>query len=162
MPEKVQRFSPKEWILAMLFAGNGVIRGKTRLQKGVFIISREIDSIETPEFKPYDYGPYSPELEKALNELVKEGLVKTRIEPGGDESPVVVIYWTEKGREEAEKAWRKLQENPEFKRIKLRLDFAINAPLTVVLAYVYGMYQDFVSSSKIKHKVNLWRRVLGY
>jgi len=157
MGKELERLSARDWVLAMLYLAGGKVRGRTRIHKGIFLVHAEVEGVETPTFEPRDYGPWSLEVDEAINELVEEGLVVMRKEPGGDESPAQVFELSEEGRKRAEEVISKLRKHPEYARIKLRLTFAAKAPLINLLAYIYGMYPKYTVRSRIKRKVSLWR-----
>ena len=149
-------FTCEDWVLLQIYAGGGTLKGKTRIHKGIFLVHEEITSITTPEFKPGSYGPWSIEIEKAIEKLEKEGFIEIRKVPGGDESEAFLYILTDKGFNRAKQLWEELKKHPEFKRIELRLKFAAKAPLTSLLAYVYGAYPLYAEKSKIAEKVSKW------
>jgi len=65
--------------LLLLIAESGRVRGRTRIQKLAFI-GQQMDRsgiLEVNfEFQPYFYGPYSPDLNRILAELIGRGLVE--------------------------------------------------------------------------------------
>lgn len=155
------KFTARDWVLAMLYLVGGRVRGRTRFHKGIFLVSMEVDNVDTPVFEPHDFGPWSYEVDMAIKDLIKDGLVVMHEEPGGDESPAQVFELTGKGAELARKVVERLGEHPEFGRIRMRLEFAGKAPIMNVLAYVYGMYPEYTVKSRIKRKVSLWRRIFS-
>lgn len=82
---KTKQFLP----LALLAASDGEVRGKTRLQKLAFLTEQELieQGIDTHEFVPYDYGPFSKDLMEDVEMLESEGLVKINVRQtfGGDD-----------------------------------------------------------------------------
>lgn len=149
----------EDLILAMLAYADGSIRGKTRIHKGLFILKEDIDPRLVPaEFEPKHYGPWSREVEEALNKLIAEGLVIRRIEPGGDESPAEVYELTPKGRERAYRALEELRRRADWDEIEAMLKLATKAPLMNLLAYVYLFHPEYAENSRIKSKVNSYVR----
>jgi hypothetical protein len=65
----------KKEILLYLISKSGVIRGKTRIQKIVFLLQREKGFPLRYTFYPYQQGPLSFELIEDLNSLISSGLV---------------------------------------------------------------------------------------
>jgi len=53
-----------------------------RIQKGMFLLSMRGPQRDLYAFRPYNWGPYSPELVSDLNSLVALGLLHTEQEPG--------------------------------------------------------------------------------
>lgn len=152
----MERIPAEDWVLAMLLLAGGSVKGKTRIHKGIFLVYKEVDEEVTPEFEPMNYGPWSREVEAAINRLQREGLITVEEVPGGDESPALKLSLTPEGRRRAEEALEKLKKHPEYKRIKLRLEFAATVPLTRLLAYVYLLYPSYTTQSRIKDKVKSW------
>ncbi|ETA68512.1 MAG: uncharacterized protein PWQ51_1720 [Methanolobus sp.] len=64
----------KEFILELL-AGIGEIRGRTKLQKIIFLGQKELGLREIFDFDEYYYGPYAQDLTSSLDELVSEGKI---------------------------------------------------------------------------------------
>lgn len=63
--------------LAVLEAAeDGELEGITRFQKLVFLAQREQDGKEPYEFRPDDYGPFSPELYDDIDKLVAADLIE--------------------------------------------------------------------------------------
>lgn len=60
-------------ILMLLKASGDKIVGKTMIQKQIYFLSLLLN--ENLGFKPHYYGPYSPEIEQALDELIGAGFV---------------------------------------------------------------------------------------
>ncbi len=74
----------QKWIILMLYSFNTVV-GKTRLMKLLFLLRRETGFWRGSffKFKPYDYGPFSWEIEEDIKELERDNYImvrKTRIE----------------------------------------------------------------------------------
>ncbi|WP_255170071.1 hypothetical protein [Natrononativus amylolyticus] len=64
--------------LALLHAADGRIKGKTRFQKLAFLADQRLEEkgIDPYEFIPYDYGPFSKDLQEEIEYLEKEGLIE--------------------------------------------------------------------------------------
>jgi len=61
-------------LLMMLFkASGGKVNSKTKIQKEIYLISIKL-GIDL-KFKPHYYGPYSPEVEQGLDELIGAGFI---------------------------------------------------------------------------------------
>jgi uncharacterized protein len=77
--------SRRDWLL-ILCAYRGAPAGldPVRLQKGMFLFARsgERPARELYDFRPYDYGPMSPQIYSDLDALVSEGLLAAREVPG--------------------------------------------------------------------------------
>ena len=150
--------SLEDWILAFIEYAGGVVRGVTRLQKGLFLAWQEVGEVPT-EFRPYKYGPYSSGIDRAIEKLIREKYISISEEPGGDESPVKVIRLTPKARERARRALEKLMAHPEWeKAIRPAFEVAANKPLIALLAYIYSFYPEWAKNSTIRPKVRKWRK----
>jgi len=86
-PETLSR--KQKWILTLLHALGGEIKGSTRLQKLLFLLEREFDVIgdEYYEFKPLHFGPFSWEIIKDTEELQKAGFIDVEQEVFESEQP---------------------------------------------------------------------------
>ena len=157
------RLTLEDWILAFLEYADGEVRGKTRLQKALFLVQQEVGGVPA-EFRPHKYGPYSADIDNALERLAREGLVEVVEEPGGDESPVQVIRLRPEARERARRALEALKGHPEWgEAIQPAFELAARRPLMALLAYIYTFYPEYTENSLIKAKVRRWRkrRLLG-
>ncbi|NPB00253.1 MAG: hypothetical protein GXO10_02665 [Crenarchaeota archaeon] len=63
-------------VLGILDLVGGVIRGRTRLQKIMFLLKYEHGLNIPADFKPYKYGPYSRDLDLALRYLEEKGYIE--------------------------------------------------------------------------------------
>lgn len=69
-------------IESILDANGGEIRGRTAIQKLVFLAQNAIPGLEIPPYKPHYYGPFSSELGLALEKLVSYSFVSEVKIPG--------------------------------------------------------------------------------
>ena len=65
----------RQGVLMYLLQRAGVVEGKTRLQKLVFLVQEEQKVSLHYRFKPYHRGPLSFGLQKDVNSLVNQGIV---------------------------------------------------------------------------------------
>ena len=142
----------EDWILALIAYAGGRIRGKTRIHKGLFLVWQEVGGVRA-DFVPYKYGPYSREVDESLNHLVKSGLVRERVVPGGDETPANEYELTDKGWERAKKVLKHLEEASVLEKAKPFLDLATKGSLVALIGFVYTMYPEWAASSEIKSKI---------
>ena len=70
----------KDWLVLALDSQSEPIR----IQKTLFKLSQEADlpASETYSFRPYNWGPYSPQISEDIDELVQGGLVERVRTPG--------------------------------------------------------------------------------
>ncbi len=158
MPREVAAPSLADWILALVALAGGRLRGKTRLHKGLFIARMEAGDLVPAEFKPHNYGPWSPSIEEELGRLAREGLVEIRYEPTNGEAPREVIELTPRGLERAREALRRIQATPAWRDLKYKLEFAAKAPLLELLWYVYEFWPEYTENSLIRGRLRFLRR----
>src|SRR5262249_47624999 len=76
----------RDWLILLLGlrGRRGAAMDPVRVQKGMFLFAQEagVPASEQYRFEPFHYGPYSFELRRDLDDLVKEGVVGTRPVPG--------------------------------------------------------------------------------
>ena len=133
-----------EWIIALLHAVGGKIKGRLRLQKLMFLLKHEY-GIEIPyEFTPYMYGPYSADIFEDLGALKGGGLLEIQgqsIEPRemvGDPAMTMSFNLTEKGGKKAREIHKKLPEK--VKRVLPELNRFNKMSLGELIKYVYDNY----------------------
>jgi len=91
-------------ILMMLYNNNGKslsIRGKTRLQKLVFLVQKELEDIGYKSryaFRPYLYGPYSQELYTDITWLKMNDYIEVKKEFNEDIGLITNFNATDKGK----------------------------------------------------------------
>jgi len=67
-----------EFLLCVIDAKGGSIRGRTLLQKTCYFVSILLNRARETDFKAHFYGPYSPTIDETLNEMVSLGLLQQR------------------------------------------------------------------------------------
>ena len=147
--------TPEDWVLAFFYAcpdkeiRNPEINGTLMFIKQFFVFIKEIKKDLDPIFSfiPYDYGPYSFVLKKAIDELVKEGYI---IEKQSQDR--VDYFLTEKGIQRAKDLQTHIDEKILKKLENLRKD-ATQLGYSGVLRYVYTKYPEYTTASKIKQSV---------
>ena len=73
-----------DFVHLVLYAFDGTIQGRTKLQKNVYFIGALTGSLPNLGYRPYYYGPYSGEVAAAVNELRGLGfLQQTSASAGG-------------------------------------------------------------------------------
>jgi uncharacterized protein YwgA len=187
--------NPKDLIMLLLYAPGtsgslcDPIEGQTRLMKMIFLFKKElsrrfnldqvIDEKAFPDFKAYDYGPYSASVYSDLEFLVNLNFVEVILEGERDlleEERQEFEYWTatknddedldtpyygrqfrltKLGRTFAEK---KLigEKGVTQEQLKALGDFkkrCCESSLRSLLRYVYTRYEDMTEKSKIKHEL---------
>jgi DNA-binding HxlR family transcriptional regulator len=139
----------ERWILALLHALGGEIKGSTRLQKLLFLLKREFDVVgdQFYEFRALYFGPFSAEIIEDVRGLEKAGLIDIEIEVFEPEelSEDGVIRRTYKlsigGERIAFETFNKLPDKT--KRALLSLRQFNGMPLKELIGYVYSKYPEY-------------------
>ncbi|HID60681.1 MAG TPA: ArsR family transcriptional regulator [Hadesarchaea archaeon] len=131
------------WLLTVLHAVGGVVRGATKLQKLLFLLKREL-GIEAPyNFTPYMFGPHSPDVLDDAIDLETVGYIKIEKEVldstlAGDCIIERKYELTPEGAKAAGELYKKL---PADEKKALRSLGRFNEmTLTELLKYVYTKY----------------------
>ncbi len=69
-------------IYSVLDANNGTIRGRTAIQKLVYLSSKKIPELDVPPYVAHYYGPFSPGLGWALEKMVSYSFLYEASTPG--------------------------------------------------------------------------------
>ena len=67
-----------DFLLCVISAKGGSVKGRTMLQKTCYFVWILSGAERETDFKAHFYGPYSPNLDDTLNELVSIGLLQQR------------------------------------------------------------------------------------
>ncbi len=165
------------------------IQGRTRLVKMVFLFKEElwrklklnkvIPEKALPDFQPYDFGPFAPEVFSDLEFLVETGFVEERVlanERLADEEALELWYWrsssaaTDEDLEEQQTYQYQLtQLGRDFVQQELRPDLNLTddqmkliddfksrctgTSLRSLLRYVYAKYPKMTTKSKIRDEI---------
>jgi len=73
----------KDFVLLVLLASGGEIRGKTKLQKTMYFVGLLTDCCESLGYRAHFYGPYSDEVADALTRLKAIQVLEESVEPWG-------------------------------------------------------------------------------
>jgi len=147
----------KKLVLLTLQLSGGVMETDTRMQKLAFLVNQVLN---WAKFEANDYGPYSKELTKAVDELEKEGKL---VYVWGDDGMSILddgvsrYFLKEKGKREARRVLEQLKYD-ELKRVTEIVQTHKDDPLTYLLAYIYKYYPEYAEKSKIRSKVEEWIR----
>jgi len=144
----------KKLVLLVLGLADGYIATDTRMQKLAFLVNQEV--FNWVKFEANDYGAYSKELMKAVDELEKEG----KLVYVWDNDGVSKYYLTEKGKQDAKKLLEQLkyEDEDKLKRAMEIIQRHKDDALPYLIAYVYKYYPEYAEKSKIKAKVEEWIR----
>ena len=135
------------WPLLALYVV-GEIRGKTKLQKLVFLLDKELNIIKDQgyNFVPYKYGPFSKELIEDVEMLILTGLVETKEEVkefNGEEVTIVSYRLSERGKNIARQIYDKLTYEEKRRINKLKEYNAMSA--RTLTEYVHRRYPEYVA-----------------
>ncbi|ACP35095.1 transcriptional regulator [Sulfolobus islandicus L.S.2.15] len=141
----------KKLVILVLGLAGGYLTTDTRFQKLAFLVNQEVFNLA--KFEPNDYGPYSKELMRAVDELEKEGKLVYKWDSDG----VSRYYLTEKGKEEFQQMLNQFGKEKVDKAKEIIQEHK-DDPLSYLIAYVYKKYPEYAKNSKIKDKVEEWIR----
>ena len=132
--------------LYLIYRMNGEIRGRTRVQKLIFLAKEELKQRNLNiniRFTAWAYGPFSRDLMDALKIQVKEGVLLESCE----ESPWGIVYvyrLTENGRELIESALeRGLLEKEVREKVDEIVDKYGSMPLPQLISKIYNEYSEY-------------------
>lgn len=148
------------------------LEGITRLEKLIFLMEKETDLgkllTEEPEFKPYDYGPFSAKIYDAVEVLKAAGLLEEsgRLSESpedswesanlilGDDAQYATrdFQLTEKGRRYYNALASDLGKDAVKSASRLKDQFG-SLPLRQLIRYVYQRHERFTERSKIRDKI---------
>lgn len=137
----------------------GGVRGVTRLHKIIFLAKEEGGVDIDAEFIPYYYGPWSPDVQRAINLLVEKRLVEvmesSNLHGGG--SPPKIYVLTHDGRVMLKEILNNV-DRKELLKLKIIVSRYGFMPITYLLAYIYSKYPEYSKLSIIRDKVEEWKK----
>ena len=148
----------QKWLILVLNSLKTVV-GKTRLMKIMFLLRHETGRWRGSFFryKAWDYGPYSQQLDKDIEDLQRDNLIRVetskfhRSEFSDGQSVCYTYTLTPKGKALVPELLRECPSNSMQKIEKLHPFNRM--PLLELLRYVYERYREFIKNSKIVGKV---------
>jgi len=152
----------QDWVLLLLYAGHEYIAGITHYQKMLFLIFYEFAPkfkipTENPGFYGYKYGPYSDQIDAAIEFLAQQGYIGTE---GRKSSSKERFYITEKGKEKGQKIFKKLSEKQQLALTAFR-KFWDQKTTKAICKYIYAepKYKMFLNKSLILSELFLNRKL---
>ena len=129
----------QRYLVLLADAGGGEpVRGRTKLQKMMFLASKADDELDREGcFEPDNYGPYSEVVNEELEYLASVGVLRV----AGSE-----IGITRAGRRIAEKLSKEAGANTPLMLRNLK-DLLNDLPTREVLGYIYAAYPETTSES---------------
>ena len=79
--------SAYDFVHLVLFASNGAIQGRTKLQKTVYFVGALTGTLPSLGYRAHYYGPYSGEVSAAVNELRGLGFLRQTSTNSGEFDP---------------------------------------------------------------------------
>jgi len=138
----------RDWVLLLLGLKSARRSPKldpVRIQKGMFLFAQEaaVQDKEKYAFEPLHYGPYSRELRRDVEDLVRQGLAEKRPVPGYTWSEYVL---TPAGLGKAT-ALLSTAPQTELRRLFDIKKEITGVPFGTLLRDVYEKYPDFAVNS---------------
>jgi uncharacterized protein YwgA len=130
-------------------AENELIRGRTKLQKELFLIQKRLQkgslSVQYP-FKPFKYGPFCVEVYDDVNYLKQQGWLEEAQEGYRPDSGIIAVFkLTERGQSEAKKVAIK-PENAELVKLVTAIKQEFNGmPVVDLVRFTHKEYPNYVS-----------------
>ena len=125
------------------------IRGRTRLQKMVFLIQQQFgDTDELPgeySYIPYDYGPFAKKLYDDLDFLEERGVITENRVTMDDK--VVYYYSLGQNADEYLNNWSSDEVDRVLDMAEHIKDQFNEVPLPSLLDYVYSEYPEYAENS---------------
>ena len=135
--------------VALMYVDGTGVDGATRMQKLVFIAQEETEVPEAFEYEPGPFGPYSWELERALDELAGKGVIKIEHVTNEVGNEKTIYRLTEIGVRVAKRMI-------EYDELKHFLDTAVDIKdefgdtrMKHLLDYVYTKYPDLATETEL-------------
>ena len=135
----------QRYLVLLADAGGGEpVRGRTKLQKMMFLATKADDELDREGcFEPDSYGPYSEVVNEELEYLASVGVLRV----AGSE-----IGITRAGRRIAEKLSKEAGANTPLMLRNLK-DLLNDLPTREVLGYIYAAYPETTSESVEYQKI---------
>jgi DNA-binding HxlR family transcriptional regulator len=138
----------QKWLLSLIYSLKQ-IKGKTRIEKLLFLLSKEfnLDLDNFYEFQPERWGPFSQEVIEDVVQLNKLEIVKITVETFKPNDPAgeVVQGWNFELTDDGEKIAKEINENlsKNIKEAMTSLKKFNDMPLKKLLKYVHKKYKEF-------------------
>jgi hypothetical protein len=128
----------------------GYLRGRTRLQKIVFLIQDKLGGIVDYEFQKSYYGPYSYKLRSIVDELIALGFLDEIVETTVSGNNMMCYQITASGQVSLSH-W--LDQNILPQQVRRRIDFIYDKygslPLPLLVKRVYKEYPEWTEKSSL-------------
>lgn len=142
--------------MALMYADDQEpVEGRTRLQKMVFLLQKELEKRGKSkligleyEFIPYDYGPFSKELYDDMDTMIDQEFVEDTEEPLSSGKVKYVYEIKNAGEELVDSQSEEGQEVTEILELaeEIKMEYN-NELLSDLIEYVYSEYPDYAERS---------------
>ena len=143
----IRELTLEDWILAILAYAGGSIEDEIRLHAGLLLIKENTQDLIKAEFRPNGNGPYSDDVERALNNLVNEKLVNKVFM--GEVKPRFIISLTEKGWERANESLNTIANSKEWSILENFFALITKGKLLALLGMVSTLYPEMYWKKKM-------------
>ncbi|RLE99521.1 MAG: hypothetical protein DRJ59_07920 [Thermoprotei archaeon] len=144
----------ERYMLMLLYASGGRVRGRLWLQKEMYALSRAFEDLrEELDFEAYSYGPFSEALEESRDMMENSGLIR-EVERK--------VELTDAGARLAEFVWRQASDR-EREIVKGVAEFMGSLDQDELLLYTYvtyGMAERSERRDVMKRRVSIALRML--
>ena len=155
--ERINITGRAKWILFLLYALGGRIKGNTRLEKLLFLLSKKFKIIESGvyEFRPYLFGPFSAQILSDARALQSMGLIEIEDEAfeAHDMSDFIYIRksyrLTPEGVKISRKVYEQLITKSNIRKVLPELRKFNSMPLHELLDYVYREFPEYAGEEYI-------------
>lgn len=135
--------------IVLLYIGGDSIDGATRFQKLVFLAQKETDLPEIYEYQADKYGPFSPDLSKALDKLEERGYIKKRVEETRAGHEKYNYSLTREGVHLAKKMVNRDKYEDLFEKGEKIKKEHNDKPIDTLLKYVYKKYPKMAENTEL-------------
>jgi len=155
--ERINIAGRAKWILFLLYALGGRIKGSTRLEKLLFLLNKKLKIIENGvyEFRPYLFGPFSAQILSDARALQSMGLIEIEDEAFEAHEMSDFIYirksyrLTPEGVKIARKVYEQLITRSNIRKVLPELRKFNSMPLHELLDYVYREFPEYAGEEYV-------------
>lgn len=140
-----------EFVLAAMAPAGTAGFSRVQIQKALFLLDRNIGELTGGphfDFTPYHYGPFDPEVYRALEELERDGLITTSRDPAKP-SPMYALTpdGLVKGRKELNGLEQRVQDF-----IRNTVHFVRTVSFTDLVRAIYREYPEMAENSVVDRR----------
>ena len=140
-----------DFVLAAMAPAGTAGFSRVQIQKTLFLLDRNIGELTGGpyfNFRPYHYGPFDPEVYRALEALQGDGLV-TIVNTPGQPSPMYTLtpFGLSKGQRELSKLAQSVQDY-----IRETVSFVRSVTFAQLVSAIYRAYPEMAQNSVIARR----------